>query len=123
MKELEGSSTAHWPTYDQVSPPTAVFFVASDGVHLLDQSSVNCSRKGALIEVGYEVCGVRTTGGEQSSQTRHTVKVGLAASLARALTAKTRAVIVTLRIVYEGPGQDGGRGMSCTDAASRGEIN
>ncbi|SRR5258706_11185992 len=43
----EGSSTSHLPTYANVSPPTGVFFVASEAVQRSDQSSVNCSKNGA----------------------------------------------------------------------------
>jgi len=47
-----GSSTLHVPTYCHSS---SVFsFLAFDVFHRLSQSSVNCSRKGALRVVGWE---------------------------------------------------------------------
>jgi hypothetical protein len=54
MGNTEDSSTDHFPTYEKISPPTGVFLVASDGVHRSVQSSVNSSKNGALILVGYE---------------------------------------------------------------------
>lgn len=54
-----GSSTAHLPTYVHSSSavePFSFSFFAWEGFHLVSQSSVNCSRKGALNVVGWWIC-------------------------------------------------------------------
>jgi len=50
-RRTDGSSTFHVPTYAHSS---SVFsFLAWEACHLLSQSSVNCSRKGAFRVVGW----------------------------------------------------------------------
>jgi hypothetical protein len=50
----EGSSTDQVPTYAHSSSSALTSFFACEGFHRDSQSSVNCSRKGALSVVGYK---------------------------------------------------------------------
>ena len=49
-----GSSTAHSPTYAHSSVVLESSFLAWEGFHRLSQSSVNCSKKSALMLEGCE---------------------------------------------------------------------
>lgn len=67
-----GSSTDHVPTYAHSS---SVFsFLACETLHLLSQSSVNCSKNGALSVVGYSTSAQEL---RDCSDASHTVNVGL----------------------------------------------
>ena len=50
-----GSSTAHSPTYAHSSVAFESSFFAWDGFQRVSQSSVNCSKKSALILEGYDI--------------------------------------------------------------------
>jgi hypothetical protein len=64
-----GSSTDHVPTYAHSSSSALTSFFACDAFHRLSQSSVNCSRNGALSLVGWRV--PSASGGGYSKQRTH----------------------------------------------------
>lgn len=61
-----GSSTAHSPTYAHSSVVLESSFFAWEGFHRESQSSVNCSKKSALILEGCETLACAHIGSDQA---------------------------------------------------------
>ena len=78
--------------------------MASEGVQRDSQSLVNCSRKGALIEVDYRRRGLAITSQDNVIVDVITSKIGFCSSAAtKRARARRPAESATLRIVNEGP--------------------